>query len=132
VADRIDPAPVSVIFTRNDITRQSYIAHKEIKMGWGRTLLLGDIGNRLDIEDTERDIADLKREIAGSFNKDMSQDRKIKMLVDENAELKLYLAAVVRLLMSRGTISRQDLETMVRAIDSEDGTADGKFTGKVG
>jgi len=101
-------------------------------MGWGRTLLLGDIGNRLDIEDTERDIADLKREIAGSFNKDMSQDRKIKMLVDENAELKLYLAAVVRLLMSRGTISRQDLETMVRAIDSEDGTADGKFTGKVG
>ena len=28
-------------------------------MGWGRTLLLGDIGNRLDIEDTERDIAHL-------------------------------------------------------------------------
>jgi hypothetical protein len=26
-------------------------------MGWGRTLLLGDIGNRLDIEDTEQDIA---------------------------------------------------------------------------
>ena len=31
-------------------------------MGWGRTFLLGNIGNRLDIEDTERDIAGLKRE----------------------------------------------------------------------
>jgi hypothetical protein len=40
-------------------------------MGWGRTLLLGDIGNRLDIEDTERDIERLKREIAGAFHKDL-------------------------------------------------------------
>ncbi len=29
-------------------------------MGWGRTLLLGDIGSRLDIADTERDIEKLK------------------------------------------------------------------------
>ena len=29
-------------------------------MGWGRTLLLGDIGNRLDIEDCERSISALR------------------------------------------------------------------------
>jgi hypothetical protein len=44
-------------------------------MGWARTLLLGDIGNRLDIKDTQRDIARLKLEIAGTFNKGMTQDR---------------------------------------------------------
>ena len=42
-------------------------------MGWGRTLFLGDIGNRLDIEDTERDIGSLKREhtttLVGSIGK---------------------------------------------------------------
>ena len=79
-------------------------------MGWGRTLLLGDIGNRLDIEDTERDIAKLKREIAGSFNKDMSQDRQIDMLITETAELKLYLASIIRLMTAKGLISPEELQ----------------------
>ncbi|MBC2602490.1 hypothetical protein [Puniceicoccus vermicola] len=61
-------------------------------MGWGRTLFLGDVGNRLDIQDTERDIDSLKREIRGSFHKDLSQDQKIEKLIAENAEMKLYLA----------------------------------------
>ncbi|HMJ66099.1 MAG TPA: hypothetical protein VK615_12210 [Candidatus Binatia bacterium] len=100
-------------------------------MGWGRTLLLGDIGNRLDIADTERDIAHLKREIAGSFQKDMSQDEKIRTLVAENAELKLYLASLVRLLARKGNISREELQTMVAAIDAEDGKVDAQFTGKI-
>ena len=100
-------------------------------MGWGRTLLLGDIGNRLDIEDTERDIARLRREMAGVFRNDMSQDEKMEVLVRENAELKLYLAAVVRLLLSKGTIAKAELETMVEALDAEDGSSDGKFDGQI-
>ncbi len=100
-------------------------------MGWGRTLLLGDIGNRLDIEDTERDMAHLKREIAGSLRKDMSQDRQLEQLIAENAELKLYLSATVRLLTSKGTISTEELQAMVDAVDAEDGSTDGVFTGPV-
>ena len=100
-------------------------------MGWGRTLLLGDIGNRLDIEDTERDIARLKREMDGVFRNDMSQDEKLEMLVRENAELKLYLAAVVRLLLSEGTISKAKLEKMVEILDAEDGSSDGQYDGRI-
>jgi hypothetical protein len=100
-------------------------------MGWGRTLLLGDIGNRLDIEDTERGISNLRREIAGSFRKDMSQDEKIQTLVEENAELKLYLASVVRLLASKGTISTDELCTMVDVLDAEDGSSDGVYDGDI-
>ena len=95
-------------------------------MGWGRTLFLGDIGNRLDIEDTEQDIASLKREIAGSFHKDMSQDKKIETLVAENAELKLYLASVIRLLTSNGTISTDELRSMVDMLDTENGSSEGE------
>ena len=100
-------------------------------MGWGRTLLLGDIGNRLDIEDTERDIAHLKREITGTFRKDMSQDKKIDALITENAELKLFVASVIRLLTAKGTISRQELKAMVEAVDVEDGSSDGKYDGPI-
>ena len=100
-------------------------------MGWGRTLLMGDIGNRLDIADTERDIASLKQEIAGSFRKDMSQDEKIGRLITENAQLKLGFASLVRLLIRKGSISKDELAGVVAAVDAEDGSVDGQFTGKV-
>ena len=100
-------------------------------MGWGRTLLLGDIGNRLDIEDTERDIASLKQEIAGSFRKDMSQDEKIGRLITENAPLKLGFASLVRLFIRKGSISQDELAAVVAAVDGEDGSVDGQFAGKV-
>jgi hypothetical protein len=100
-------------------------------MGWGRTLLMGDIGNRLDIADTERDIASLKQEIAGSFRKDMSQDEKIGRLIAENAQLKLGFASLVRLLIRKGSISKDELAGVVAAVDAEDGSVDGQFTGKV-
>ena len=32
-------------------------------MGWGRTFLLGDVGNRLDISDCEADIRVLKESL---------------------------------------------------------------------
>jgi hypothetical protein len=100
-------------------------------MGWGRTLLLGDIGNRLDIADTERNLEDLRRELAGSYEKDLSQDETIQKLVRENAELKLYLAALMRLLIRKGAISKEELAAVVTAVDAEDGTVDGGFNGKV-
>ena len=100
-------------------------------MGWGRTLLLGDIGNRLDIADTEQDIARLRHELSTASRKDMSQDETIDALVNENAEIKLYLASMIRLLTAKGNISREELEAMVEAVDAEDGTVDGKYEGNV-
>lgn len=37
-------------------------------MGWGRALLLGDIGNRLEIGDLERDVAEMKRQLRRESN----------------------------------------------------------------
>ena len=47
-------------------------------MGWARTLLLGDIGNRLDIADTEQDISGIHRELATKRHLDESQDDAIR------------------------------------------------------
>jgi len=100
-------------------------------MGWGRTLFLGDIGNRMDIEDTERDIRQLKHKIASEQYNKASQDQIIKRLVAENAQTKLYLASIVRLLLSKGSITKQELEVMVDAIDAEAGKSDGMFNGNI-
>ena len=100
-------------------------------MGWGRTLLLGDIGNRLDIEDTERDIAALKQKVSGSVAKDKTQDELIRELIAENAQLKLYFVSLVRLLTRKGSISQDELAAVVAAVDAEDGRADGQFDGNV-
>lgn len=98
-------------------------------MGWGRTLLLGDIGNRLDIQDTERDISQLKKFLGSEQKKNASQEQIIKELIKEHAEMQLYLVSIVRLLLAKGTITKEELDTIVNEIDVEDGKADGMFHG---
>jgi hypothetical protein len=100
-------------------------------MGWGRTLLLGDIGNRLDIDDVEREVADLRKAIAGGYRNDQSLKQAVDRLIEENAEIKLYLAAVIRLLIAKGSVTKQEMESIVAAVDAEDGCSDGKFNGKI-
>jgi len=93
---------------------------KEIEMGWGRTLLLGDIGNRLDIADTERDIAGLRSRLHSQDRTDQAQDERLRELERENDQLKLYLASLIRLLVSKGTLSHDELTAFVDFIDADE------------
>ena len=89
-------------------------------MGWGRTLLLGDIGNRLDIADTERDVEGLQRKLQSKERTDRAQDERLAVLESENDQLKLYLASLIRLLVSKGTLSHDELAALVDGIDTDD------------
>lgn len=100
-------------------------------MGWARTFLLGDIGNRLDIQDAEQDLAGVKRSLVEASRKDRSRDELIGDLTTENAELKLCLAALVRLLTKKGVVTTDELKQLVEAIDSEDGKHDGAYSGEI-
>lgn len=100
-------------------------------MGWGRTLLLGDIGNRLDIDDVEQDVNQLRAALGRSANTDQSQDQHLQALQRENGELTLYLAALIRLLKKKGHITDDELKAMVDAIDESDGSADGQYDGSI-
>jgi hypothetical protein len=88
-------------------------------MGWGRTLFLGDIGNRLDIADTERDIKSLHQKISKKSRVDQRQEERLKELEIENDQMKLYLASLIRLLVSKGTLSQNELHAFVDIIDEE-------------
>jgi hypothetical protein len=96
-------------------------------MGWMRTILLGDIGNRLDIEDTERDIARLRRKQSRDAKALVTKRREIDALKDEVGQLKLATHALTRFLIEKGQIDLNELEDFIREVDLEDGKIDGKI-----
>ena len=97
-------------------------------MGWMRTLILGDIGNRLDIADTEADIRALRnnhREGAKSLDE---KTRVIDRLQNELGRQTLAIQALTRFLISKNIVKEEELSQFITEIDAEDGTVDGKNT----
>ncbi len=86
-------------------------------MGWARTLLLGDIGNRLDIADTEQDIGEIRRKLAYKNILDESQDDAIRRLQDEHQQLEICVAALVKTLQRKGVFTAEEVSNLVRLID---------------
>ncbi len=58
-------------------------------------------------------------------------ERRLEALTRENDELKLYLATLLRCLVSRGTVDIEEFRDLVRVIDAQDGAADGRLSGPV-
>ena len=86
-------------------------------MGWARTLLLGDIGNRLDIADTEQDIDAIRGALASKRHLDESQDEAVRHLYEENGQLELCMAALVKTLQRKGVITAEEVDNLIRMID---------------
>jgi hypothetical protein len=100
-------------------------------MGWGRYFLLGDLGQQLDLSDQKAEIDRLRQEMlrSRSTGSGSGSAAEIRRLQTENDELRLYLAAVIRILVSKRVVTQAEMRQIVNAIDAEDGTVDGKFTG---
>jgi hypothetical protein len=86
-------------------------------MGWGRMLLLGNFGQQMDIGDLEGAVQGMRDEFARNESLDSAQQRDIEQLRQENHELKLYLAMLLRLLVAKGVIQASEVETTVQAIE---------------
>ena len=89
-------------------------------MGWGRTLLLGDVGNRLDIGDCERDISSLRKRLRQKSHADRNQDQQIQELHREVDELKLCVSSLTRILTAKGVVTEADLSRFAKVIDDDD------------
>ena len=101
-------------------------------MGWGRMLLLGNLGQQLDIEDQRREIQQLTSRVRSeSRQAAQSIELRLDALEKQSDEMKLYLAALVRYLAAKGTIDLREFEKLVDEVDAEDGSADGRYQGKV-
>jgi len=101
-------------------------------MGWGRMFLLGNIGQQMDIEEQREEMRRLRRTVREVQRTKAGQEEltaHLTALEDEVDELRLYLTAVIRHLVAKGIASEQELESLVHAIDAEDGTVDGRIDG---
>ena len=88
-------------------------------MGWGRMLLLGNVGQQLDIGDLNENIAQMQAECSRNRQIDQTQAKSIEELQRENQNLKVYLATLMKLLVSKGVLKPEEIETVVRAIETE-------------
>lgn len=59
---------------------------------------------------------------------DVCQDARIAHLEKENAEIKMYLAAVIQLLVKKDLIGNHELISITRVIDGFDGETDGGYS----
>jgi hypothetical protein len=87
-------------------------------MGWTRTLLLGDIGNRLDIGDVESDLQFLRQRLRENIIDDESQAEELERLRGENEEMKLVLATLIRLLATKGVIDEAEIRAVADGASS--------------
>ena len=79
-------------------------------MGWGRMMLLGNIGQQLDIED-------LRRTFDQQDERDRTQEQSIQTLWRENQQLKLAVTALSRLLVSKGVLRPEEVQQIGQAIE---------------
>ncbi|MBN2577943.1 MAG: hypothetical protein JXB10_03050 [Pirellulales bacterium] len=83
-------------------------------MGWGRTFLLGDIGNRLDIQDCENDIQAMKDAILSTKRLDEKQEEKLQRLEEDLDEMKMYFTAIISVLRNKGLAAEAEIQSMVK------------------
>jgi hypothetical protein len=95
-------------------------------------LLLGNLGQQLDIEDQRREIQELRDRVR-SESRGAAQDIEVRLdiLERQSDEMKLYLAVLVRYLAAKGQIDLREFEKLVDEVDAEDGTADGRYKGRL-
>lgn len=86
-------------------------------MGWGRMLLLGNVGQQLDIGDVENAVNQMQSAVQENQEVDLQQERSITELRRENQELKLYLATLIRLLVAKGVVKQEEVAATVNAIE---------------
>jgi hypothetical protein len=96
-------------------------------MGWGRMLLLGNIGQQLDIQDAQKYQESLRNclntaieSLNTNQNVDEDQGFQIERLQKENTELKLYVTGLVHLLVSKNMIAESEMSHMVSIVDDSD------------
>ena len=86
-------------------------------MGWGRMMLLGNVGQQLDIQDVENAVGQMQSVLQQTQNLDRRQEQEIDALRNENQELKLYLATLIKLLVAKGVIRQEEVDAAVHAVE---------------
>jgi hypothetical protein len=97
---------------------------------FGQWLVQHVSGNGSDIDRGREVLARMRDERVQSHSQ-LPKVNDISAVHAENDELKLYLAAVVRLLVYKRVCTVEEISQMVEALDAADGALDHKMQGSI-
>jgi hypothetical protein len=97
-------------------------------MHWSRLLFDNECAQRLDIEATRRHVSVMARQNIRARSE--MRDR-VEELEETVGVLALFSRTLVRILIEKGVMGREELFAALRAIDASDGKADGRYTGSM-
>ena len=86
-------------------------------MGWMRTILLGDIGNRLDIEDAEKGIRALRLSLSKAKQTTRTNEERISNLEEENEQLELLITMLLRRMQEKNLFNGDEIRSLTEIID---------------
>ena len=86
-------------------------------MGWMRTILLGDIGNHLDIGDAEKGIRALRLSLSKAKRTTRTNEERISNLEEENEQLELLITMLLRRLQEKNLFNGDEIRSLTEIID---------------
>ena len=90
-------------------------------MGWGKSFLLGDLSETLDIKSHRLDTRVHRWGTFAELNAQQFAETKtekyIEELFKENRELYVCLGAVIQLLIAKGTVTRDEISRLMDGIE---------------
>lgn len=86
-------------------------------MGWGRFLLLGDIGQQLDLSDLNFEHNRLKRDANWTGRQTRDLQERVHELEEENADLRLSFGVLLQVLRTKNIVSEEQYAAIVSAAD---------------
>lgn len=97
-------------------------------MHWSRLFFDNEWMQRVDIEDTRRHVTVMAPQNIRARGE--LRDR-VEELEEAVGALALFSRTMMRILIEKGVIGRNELLAALRAIDASDGKADGRYTGSM-
>ncbi len=86
-------------------------------MGWMRYLLLGDVGQQMDIEDMRDRLEQMRSEKAPA---EASHEKQLAALQHETHDLRLRLGVLIKLLIAKNVLTAEEIASMVATLEPED------------
>lgn len=96
-------------------------------MGWLKHILLGDLGQSLDIQETAGAVEAQRAAMDRQVHRLGLRQQELAAIQARTEKLHLALTALSRYLISKGVIDPAELEAYLQQVDGEDGVKDGKL-----
>jgi len=100
-------------------------------MGWLQYMLLGNFGQQMELNEQRSEVESLRAELRRSRDKGTDALQDTNRLKAEVDELRLYVAALTRLLVSNGSVDKGQLQGLIQEIDASDGESDNAYRGEI-